>query len=149
IDHGDVRMVERGGGAGFPKDARTLPIDRTEHLERDGPVQAQILGAEHLPHAPFAEALEDAVVGDRSRDHAPPVTARRDSRSSAPGCSAHTAPPRVRAKPRRTRGGRLPAYVARVRGPLPTAVGDSTTADRLLRSGLPAGADRSSRCARP
>jgi len=42
---------------------RAVVTAATEHLERDLPVEPEVLGQVDLAHASAAEALQDAVVG--------------------------------------------------------------------------------------
>ena len=41
-----------------------------EDLQRDEPVQVEVLGLVDDPHSAFAELLDDAIVAERPADHA-------------------------------------------------------------------------------
>ena len=72
VDGADVGVVERRCGAGLAlKTAQRLGITRQfsrDELERNGTVQAQILGLVHHAHAAAAEPRDDAVVRERPAD---------------------------------------------------------------------------------
>ena len=67
VDRADVRVIERGCGAGFA----TEPLDRLiarrvaargQHLERDLAAKLRILRAVHHSHPASAELIENPVV---------------------------------------------------------------------------------------
>ena len=59
VKRGDVRMIQRGDGAGFPFPALIeLGLDE---LERHGAAQARVVGLIHHAHAALAERREDFV----------------------------------------------------------------------------------------
>jgi hypothetical protein len=74
VDHGDIRVRERRGGARLGQQARAqergvFPA-LAQDLERHRPFEPRVLGQEHLSHRAFAEALENPVVGEGLADHA-------------------------------------------------------------------------------
>ena len=68
VDGDDVRMIERGGGAGFLDEAMfALGIGYLCHMQdfqRDVPVQAGVAGLPDSTHSAIAQLLDDPVVGD-------------------------------------------------------------------------------------
>jgi len=72
--HGDdVRMIERGNGAGFALETRA-PIFARGHLGRENfegdlATELRVLGQINVAHTAGADLLEDLVVGERGSDH--------------------------------------------------------------------------------
>jgi hypothetical protein len=64
-DAADVRVAERGGGAGLT----LLQVLLGQELERDLASEPCVLGLVHDAHASAAQPAEDAVVRDRFSDH--------------------------------------------------------------------------------
>jgi len=69
VESADMRMIQRGDGAGFalkPRDQagplfRALPQIRAEHLESDGAIQTAISRAVHFAHTAGAKQSGDFV----------------------------------------------------------------------------------------
>ena len=63
VDRDDVRVVQRGGGAGFVREAGEAVLVvrevRREDLERDLAAEAGVASAVNVPHAPRAEERHD------------------------------------------------------------------------------------------
>ncbi len=73
VNRADVGMLERGGEACLTLEAgeplgRSAPFPAKE-LDRHFPFEAQVLGAIHLAHPPFAQAVEQAIVRNDGRSH--------------------------------------------------------------------------------
>jgi hypothetical protein len=62
---------------------------RRQHLQGHVAVQLLVVGAIHLAHAPGAESLLDAVVGERASDHAdlPSVLSREQTSTAVTGAA--------------------------------------------------------------
>ena len=69
MDGADVWIVQRGRRTRLsvePAERVRIPRDCLgEKLERDEPVQANVLGLVHHTHPATADSSDDAVVGDR------------------------------------------------------------------------------------
>ena len=65
VDPADVRMIERGHGAGLPLEAAAqIWVEGDvgpEHFDRDGPIETGIAGAIDLTHSTRAERRSDFV----------------------------------------------------------------------------------------
>ena len=74
-DLDDVRAPECGGRLGLAEEARDdlgpvlvrLEELRVDHLHRDGGAEHDVLGAPHLAHPAFAEAVEEPVLARKHR----------------------------------------------------------------------------------
>ena len=77
VDGADVGVVECGGGLGLPPEPlEGDPIAEEllgQELQRNGSVEAGVLGLVDDTHASAAKLLEDPVVGDRLPDHGNPA----------------------------------------------------------------------------
>ena len=67
VDGDDVRVIERGRGAGF-LDEPPYPIGdaagvRVQHLDGDGAAEARVHGTVDDTHAAVAELFTEAIVG--------------------------------------------------------------------------------------
>jgi hypothetical protein len=84
----DMGVVEARGRAGLAREAfakhRILAPLEGQEFEGDCAVEAGVLGPVDDPHAPSAEAFEDAVVRDRATDHRSSVSPLLRRRVSAP-----------------------------------------------------------------
>ncbi len=73
VDGADVSVIEGGSGLGFTPEAfLSLVVGEQPHrqeLQRDGSVEARVLGFVDDTHTPAAELLDDPVVGDGLADH--------------------------------------------------------------------------------
>jgi hypothetical protein len=73
VDRANVRMVQRGGSAGFAlKSFECLRIARglfRQKLQRDVAAKSEILGFIYDAHPAAAELFEDAVMRDGLSDH--------------------------------------------------------------------------------
>ncbi len=80
VDGANVGMVEGGGGLGFALEAleRLMVLGHflRQEFERHEAVELRVLSFVDDTHAPAAQLLQDAVVGD--------------------GCAGHLAEPRLR-----------------------------------------------------
>ena len=62
VDGDDVRVVQRGDGAGFAREAlAVLGVVSLEDFERDVALEARVAGPVDLAHAPDAEQGDDFV----------------------------------------------------------------------------------------
>ena len=72
VDLHDPRVLERGRGAGLVGEALQVALDRdqagVEHLERDLPIEAGVVGAVGRAHAPFADLFEDRAAAELEAD---------------------------------------------------------------------------------
>ena len=73
VDGDDARVVQRGGCAGFAREALP-PLGvgggaGRQHLEGDRPVEVQVMGPVDDAHAPGAEFVRDAIVAQRLAKH--------------------------------------------------------------------------------
>ena len=72
VDGCDIRMIQRGCGLRFAREALHAVRVRRElsgqNLQRDGPVQSRIVREIHLTHAAGTEQRHDLVVTERSAD---------------------------------------------------------------------------------
>ncbi len=72
VDGGDVRMIERGGGARFAHQPLAafdgLRIGALDRLQRDFSIEARILGQPHHAHAAGTELAENAIRPNRCAD---------------------------------------------------------------------------------
>ena len=68
VDGDDVRVVERGGGAGFVLEAGELLLvehrRERQHLQRDAAAERELLRFVDHAHAAAAELAEDAEVAE-------------------------------------------------------------------------------------
>ena len=68
VDRDDVRVVERGGGAGFVLEAGELLLvehrGERQHLQRDAAAERDLLGLVDDAHAAAAQLAEDAEVAE-------------------------------------------------------------------------------------
>ncbi len=73
VDRADVRVVQRGSGAGLTLESfdrgRIVRQFRGEELQRDMSSEAQILGSIDDAHAAAADLFDHAIVRDGSADH--------------------------------------------------------------------------------
>ena len=69
VDRDDVRVVERGGGAGFVLEAgQLLAVEHRgerQHLQRDAAAEGELLGFVDDAHAAAADFAQDAKVAQR------------------------------------------------------------------------------------
>ena len=69
VNRADVGMVERGRRLRFPLESfQSLPVPGEfcrQKLQGHSALQLAVLGLVHYPHAPAAQLLQDAVVGNR------------------------------------------------------------------------------------
>ena len=72
VDRADVGMIESGGGLGFAKETGfglvVAKQVRRQELQRDGALEARVLGLVDDAHAALAELFEDLVVTDGLAD---------------------------------------------------------------------------------
>ena len=68
VDRHDAGMVEVGGGLGLEVEALDLVVAGElageDHLERDGPVQADLPGPVDHPHAAAGDLAEQLVIAE-------------------------------------------------------------------------------------
>src|SRR5439155_22312601 len=73
IDGDDVRVIERGHGLRLALEALAAiglrGERRRKNFDRDGPLEASVLGEIHLAHAAAAERLRDPVMIQNGSDH--------------------------------------------------------------------------------
>ena len=66
VDRADVRVIQRGGRLRFVNEPRlgvgVFGHGQRQELQRDEPLEPQVFGFVHLPHAAGPEQLNDAVV---------------------------------------------------------------------------------------
>ena len=66
-------MIQSRGGLGFLHEPlfslRVRDLFRREHLQRDKPVQMEVLCLVDNPHATFAQFLQDSIMPERLVDH--------------------------------------------------------------------------------
>ena len=71
VDGDDVGMHEPGGGLGFGPETRPVrfagQVAAEDHLERDGPIEAELPGSPDDAHAAAAEFGDDLEVAKRRR----------------------------------------------------------------------------------
>ena len=74
VDRGDVRVIERAGGARLPQQAgggvRMADGVRGQELQRNPALEVRVLGKIDRTHPAGADVAEDPVVGDGGADHA-------------------------------------------------------------------------------
>ena len=74
VDRDDVRVIERGGGAGFLLEAeQALVVFRElarQHLQSHPPPEPRVLRQIDITHAARANLLENSVMGYGLGDHA-------------------------------------------------------------------------------
>jgi hypothetical protein len=80
VDGADVRVVERGGGAGFalkPLDGLWIAGQlRWQKLQRDASAEANVFRLINHTHPAAAKLVDDAIVGDGLADHDRPQSWR-------------------------------------------------------------------------
>jgi hypothetical protein len=95
VDRHDVGMVQERDRLGLVLEAAQLIVGgehvRLEHLERDRPVQADLAGLIHDPHAAAAQLLVDLVIAKVSYTIAAAQTVPGRSAGLSTGCP-HGAP---------------------------------------------------------
>ena len=73
VDGADVGMIQGRGGLRLTLEAlaggRVVEVGLGKELQRDVAVKASVLGLVDDAHAPAAQLLDDAVVGDGLADH--------------------------------------------------------------------------------
>ncbi len=99
VDRHDAEVVEQRDGLGFILEAAKLVVAGEEpgldHLQRDGPVEADLTGLVDDPHAAAAQFAPDLVVAEVA-----------DGRYAARQVSSPSASPRVAGEPSAAGGGR-------------------------------------------
>ena len=73
VDDADVRVLQRRGEARLAREARehggVAGEPRGQELQRDVPLEVEVVGAVHHAHAAGAELRVDAIAGHDLADH--------------------------------------------------------------------------------